>query len=68
MGGLEFGKETRQHDRVICQESQHEGWKDCQSGTQGVYRAFLDPEAVAARLSPDNMTGHVDAFDARERG
>jgi uncharacterized protein YndB with AHSA1/START domain len=35
---------------------------------RAVYRAFLDPDAVAAWLSPDNMTGHVHAFDAREGG
>jgi uncharacterized protein YndB with AHSA1/START domain len=35
---------------------------------RAVYRAFLDPHAMAAWLSPDNMTGHVHAFTAREGG
>lgn len=33
-----------------------------------VYRAFLDPEALAAWLPPDDMTGVVHEFDAREGG
>lgn len=33
-----------------------------------VYRAFLDPEAVAAWLPPAGMTGHVHRFDPREGG
>lgn len=33
-----------------------------------VYRAFVDPEAVAAWLPPAGMTGHVHRFDAREGG
>jgi uncharacterized protein YndB with AHSA1/START domain len=35
---------------------------------QAVYRAFLDPEAVAAWLAPDNMQGQVHSFEAREGG
>jgi len=31
-----------------------------------VYRALLDPEAVAAWRVPDGMTGQVHEFDARE--
>lgn len=33
-----------------------------------VYRACLDPEAVAQWLVPDGMTSHVHSFDAREGG
>lgn len=33
-----------------------------------VYRAFLDPDAVAAWLPPDGMSGHVHRFDPREGG
>jgi len=33
-----------------------------------VYRAFLDPEAVAAWLPPDSMTGVIHAFEPREGG
>ncbi|MGW7402804.1 SRPBCC domain-containing protein [Streptomyces sp. NPDC054833] len=33
-----------------------------------VYRALVDPDAVAAWRVPDGMTAHVHAFDAREGG
>lgn len=33
-----------------------------------VYRALLDPQAVATWMVPDGMTSHVHAFDAREGG
>lgn len=33
-----------------------------------VYRAFLDPDAVASWLPPAGMTGHVHRFDPREGG
>ncbi len=33
-----------------------------------VYRAFLDPEAVAAWLAPDTMRVRVHTFDPREGG
>ncbi|MBZ0287623.1 MAG: SRPBCC domain-containing protein, partial [Anaerolineae bacterium] len=33
-----------------------------------VYRAFLDPDAVASWLPPDGMKGHVYTFDPREGG
>jgi uncharacterized protein YndB with AHSA1/START domain len=33
-----------------------------------VYRALLDPRAVAAWMVPTGMTSHVHAFDAREGG
>jgi uncharacterized protein YndB with AHSA1/START domain len=33
-----------------------------------VYRALLDPRAVAKWKVPDEMTAHVHAFDAREGG
>ena len=33
-----------------------------------VYRALLDPRAVAKWKVPDGMTAHVHAFDAREGG
>lgn len=29
---------------------------------EAVYRAFLEPDALASWLSPDNMSGHVDVF------
>jgi uncharacterized protein YndB with AHSA1/START domain len=35
---------------------------------EAVYDAFLDPESVAAWLAPNNMTGHVHVWDAREGG
>jgi uncharacterized protein YndB with AHSA1/START domain len=33
-----------------------------------VYRALIDPEAVATWMVPTGMTSHVHAFDAREGG
>lgn len=33
-----------------------------------VYRALLDPRAVAQWRVPDGMSGHVHAFEAREGG
>jgi uncharacterized protein YndB with AHSA1/START domain len=33
-----------------------------------VYRALLDPGAIATWMVPDGMTSHVHAFDAREGG
>jgi uncharacterized protein YndB with AHSA1/START domain len=33
-----------------------------------VYRALLDPQAVATWMVPDGMTSHVHAFEAREGG
>jgi uncharacterized protein YndB with AHSA1/START domain len=33
-----------------------------------VYRALLDPQAVATWMVPVGMTSHVHAFDAREGG
>lgn len=33
-----------------------------------VYRAFLDPAAVAAWLPPESMTGHVHDFEPRAGG
>jgi uncharacterized protein YndB with AHSA1/START domain len=33
-----------------------------------VYRAFLDPDAVAIWKVPNGMTSHVHEFDAREGG
>jgi uncharacterized protein YndB with AHSA1/START domain len=33
-----------------------------------VYRALLDPRAVARWMVPDGMTSHVHEFDAREGG
>jgi uncharacterized protein YndB with AHSA1/START domain len=33
-----------------------------------VYRAFLDPESVAAWLAPDQMQGHVHIFEPHEGG
>ncbi|HYZ15944.1 MAG TPA: SRPBCC family protein [Candidatus Acidoferrum sp.] len=35
---------------------------------QAVYEACVDPDAVVSWRVPDNMTGHVHAFDAREGG
>ncbi|MEU2617984.1 SRPBCC domain-containing protein [Streptomyces sp. NPDC007157] len=39
-----------------------------QAPPAAVYRALLDPEAVAAWRTPDGMTARVHAFDAREGG
>ncbi|MFE3163272.1 SRPBCC domain-containing protein [Streptomyces sp. NPDC059224] len=39
-----------------------------QATPAAVYRALLDPEAVAAWRAPDGMTARVHAFDAREGG
>jgi uncharacterized protein YndB with AHSA1/START domain len=33
-----------------------------------VYRAFLEPDAVASWLPPDGMKGHIDTFDPHEGG
>ncbi len=33
-----------------------------------VYRAFLEPDAVASWLAPDGMKGHVHTFEPREGG
>ena len=33
-----------------------------------VYQACLDPDALASWRVPDNMTGHMHVFDAREGG
>ncbi|HZQ06225.1 MAG TPA: SRPBCC family protein [Anaerolineae bacterium] len=33
-----------------------------------VYEAFLDPQAVASWLAPENMRVHVHSFDPREGG
>ncbi len=33
-----------------------------------VYRALLDPQAVATWMVPTGMTSHVHAFDVREGG
>ncbi len=33
-----------------------------------VYQAFLDPQAVAARMAPDSMPIHVHSFDPRPGG
>jgi uncharacterized protein YndB with AHSA1/START domain len=35
---------------------------------KSVYNAFLDPDAVAMWLAPENMTGQVHAFEAHEGG
>lgn len=35
---------------------------------QTVYRAFLDPEAVASWRPPEGMKAHIHAFDPREGG
>jgi uncharacterized protein YndB with AHSA1/START domain len=35
---------------------------------EAVYRALLDPQAVATWMVPDDMTSHVHSFDAREGG
>jgi len=36
--------------------------------SRAVYRAFLDPDALAAWLPPDAMRGVVHAFDGRQGG
>ncbi len=33
-----------------------------------VYRAFIEPEAVASWLAPDNMKAHVDILEPHEGG
>jgi len=33
-----------------------------------IHKACLDPDALASWRVPDNMKGHVHAFDAREGG
>jgi uncharacterized protein YndB with AHSA1/START domain len=33
-----------------------------------IYRAFLEPDAVASWLPPDGMIGHIDVFDPHEGG
>ncbi len=33
-----------------------------------IYRAFLDPEAVASWLAPDTMRGHIHTFEPQEGG
>ena len=33
-----------------------------------IYRAFLDPQAVAAWMAPDSMRLHIHSFDPREGG
>ena len=35
---------------------------------EAVYRALLDPQAVATWMVPNGMTSHVHAFDAHEGG
>jgi len=35
---------------------------------EAIYRACIDPEALAAWRAPDGMTARVHAFDAREGG
>lgn len=35
---------------------------------EAVYRACIDPDALAAWRAPDNMTGKMHAFDARPGG
>ena len=35
---------------------------------EAVYRAFLDPSALAVWLPPDDMSGHVHSFDAKHSG
>lgn len=35
---------------------------------EAVYRAFLNPEALASWLAPDTMTGHIETFDPHEGG
>jgi uncharacterized protein YndB with AHSA1/START domain len=35
---------------------------------EALYRAFTDPEALAAWLAPEGMTGKVHAFDGRVGG
>lgn len=39
-----------------------------QAPRRKVYQAFLDPEAVAVWLAPDNMRSHVHSFDPRVGG
>lgn len=39
-----------------------------QAPREEVYRAFLDPDAVASWLPPEGMSGHVHRFEPREGG
>ncbi|MEU1407782.1 SRPBCC domain-containing protein [Streptomyces sp. NPDC005728] len=39
-----------------------------QAPAEAVYRALVDPDALAAWRVPGNMTAHVHAFEAREGG
>lgn len=38
------------------------------ASAQTIYRAFLDPEAVASWRPPQGMKAHIHAFDPREGG
>src|SRR5258706_13175818 len=42
--------------------------KIIKASRKAVYRAFLDPDSVAAWFHPDGMTGHVHTFEPREGG
>jgi uncharacterized protein YndB with AHSA1/START domain len=48
--------------------SKHASVQNYQDRAQGRLPGFLDPDTVASWLAPDNMTGHVHTFDAREGG
>lgn len=39
-----------------------------QAPAEAVYRALVDPDALAAWRVPENMTAHVHSFDPREGG
>jgi uncharacterized protein YndB with AHSA1/START domain len=43
-------------------------WRHVNAPRSAVYRALLDPGAVARWRVPDGMTGHVHEFDPREGG
>jgi len=45
-----------------------ENAKDMKAGSETLYRAFTNPEALAVWLAPGEMTGKVHSFDLRVGG
>lgn len=43
-------------------------WRVIAASPEELYRALVDPEAVAAWLPPSGMMGHFDAYDPRPGG
>lgn len=42
--------------------------RNIKASSEAIYRAFTEPEAIAAWLAPNNMTGQVHHFDLRVGG